>query len=848
MLRATLKDLWARKIRLVTTGIAVLLGVAFMSGTLVLTDTIGRTFTDLFAGAFEGTDAIVRAESNLDGGFGPGGDEQRPRVDDALVATVAAVDGVALARGDIFRNNVLIVGADGKAIGGGQGPPTFGGQWSDDALNPYTLREGRAPAADDEVVIDVGSAEEGDLAIGDRTAILTPERVEVTIVGLAGFGTVDSIGGSTFVGMTVAAAQQHLTEPGKWDSVGVIAAEGVDQRTIADRIAAVLPDGHEVLTGEEATEENQDQVKQALGFFEQILLVFAYVALFVGSFIIYNTFGIIVAQRTRELALFRALGASRRQVLRSVLVEASIVGFIASALGLVLGVLFAMGLKSLLKNAVDLPAGSVVVSVGTIVTSIVTGMVIAVTSAYLPARRASKVPPLAAMREVAVDRSAVSRRRKVAGPIILGLGVALLLAGLFGSGNRLPKVGFGVLGIFVGVAVLGPVLASPVARVLGAPIARLRGMPGVLARENALRNPNRTSSTAAALMIGVALVGFITVFAASATASINKVIGDRFAADLIVDSGSFGAGGGLPPSLTEELRALPELEAVSSVRATLATVDGSSAFIFGIDTTTMPALFDVGVTAGSWEGLDDRSIALQQDWAEDHGFGLGDTVDVQLVEGPVEPLTVNMLYEDNVFATGYFLPRTVFDRGVPDQVEIQIYMTIADGVSPGAARQAVDRVTQPYPTAKVNDVQGFQEQQAAQFNILLGLVYVLLMLAIVIALLGIMNTLALSVFERTHEIGLLRAIGMSRRQTRTAVRWESVIIALLGTVIGLALGLFFGWVMSIALRDQGLEVFSVPIGQLLFISFLAAVAGVIAAIWPAHKAARLNVLAAIAAE
>lgn len=287
---------------------------------------------------------------------------------------------------------------------------------------------------------------------------------------------------------------------------------------------------------------------------------------------------------------------------------------------------------------------------------------------------------------------------------------------------------------------------------------------------------------------------------------------------------------------------------MSSIRATVAKVDGDDAFIFGIDTTTIAAVFDVGPTAGSYEALGDRSIALQQDWAEDHGFGLGDTVEVQLIAGPPEQLTVDMLYEDNVFATGYFLPRSVYERGVPDQADVQVYLTITDGVTIEAATAAVEAATKPYPTAKVQDVAGFQEAQAGQLDILLGLVYVLLLLAIIIALLGIANTLALSVFERTHEIGLLRAIGMTRGQARTTIRWESVLIALLGTILGLVLGLFFGWMLSIALREEGLEVFSIPYGSLVWIACMAGIAGVIAAIWPARRAARLNVLAAISTE
>jgi putative ABC transport system permease protein len=409
-------------------------------------------------------------------------------------------------------------------------------------------------------------------------------------------------------------------------------------------------------------------------------------------------------------------------------------------------------------------------------------------------------------------------------------------------------VGIGALAIFIGVSVLGPVIATPVVRVLGAPLPRLKGMTGVLARENALRNPKRTSSTAAALMIGVALVGFITVFASSAKASINSIVDDRFKADLIVDSGSFGGGSGLPVTFVDDVRKLPEVEQVSGVRAAQAKVDGKDNFIFGFDPATIAAVYDVGVLRGSFGDLQDGTIALQEDWAKSHHKSIGDTVDVQLVEGGVQHLTVRMLYEDNVLATNYFIPLAVYDKGVPDATDAQVYLTTKDGVSPTAARAAVEKAAKPYPTAKVQDLADFKASQSAQFNVLLGLIYVLLLLAIIIALLGIANTLALSVFERTRELGLLRAVGMTRRQVRSSIRWESVVIALLGTVLGLVIGLFFGWAMSYALKDQGFTVFSVPITQLFVIALLAAVAGVIAAIWPARRASRLNVLAAIATE
>ena len=848
MLRATLKDLWARKIRLFTTSAAVLLGVAFMSGTLVFTDTVGRTFDDLFEDVNAGTDAYVRAEAMVESDFGP---ERRPRIDDSIVTAVSRVDGVALARGDITKNGVQIVGRDGKAIGNpGMGAPTLGGVWSDDALNPFTLAEGTAPVREDEVVIDRKSAKEGELAVGDRATILTPDPLEVTIVGIARFGTIDSPGGASFVGMNEAAAQRWFAAPGQFDAVGVIGDAGVSQRELRDRIAAVLPDGHEVITGEELTEESTDSVAEGVGFFRGILLSFASIALFVGSFIIYNTFGIIVAQRTRELALLRAIGASRRQVMRSVLLEAAFVGVIASLLGLAVGVGVAGLLKALLDAAgFEIPAGGIVLTGATVVTSLVVGIVVALASAYLPARKASKVPPLAAMREVAYERTTASTARILSGLVIVGLGVAALVVGLYvADDNELALVGAGAGLTFIGVTVLGPLLATPITRVLGAPLPRLRGMTGVLARENAMRNPKRTASTAAALMIGVALVGFITVFASSAMKSVNVIVDERFAADAVIEGrGAFG-GSGFSPKLADELRALPEVDVVASFRFTDAIVAGSNGFLLGTSTDTVGDVYDLGVVAGAIEDVGEGAIAVNEDYAEENDLALGDTVEVQLVEGPLQPLAVRAIYTDRVIGGSYLVGLPVFDRGVPDAFDFQVLVIGKDGVPADDLLAAIDGAAEPYPTAKVDDVAGFKESQAGQFQLMINLIYGLLGLAIFIALLGIANTLALSVYERTRELGLLRAIGMTRSQVRSAVRWESVLIALLGTVLGLGVGLFFGWAMARAMRSQGFTEFSIPFGQLLVITALAAVAGVVAAIWPARRASRLDILDAIAAE
>jgi putative ABC transport system permease protein len=841
MLRATLKDLWARKIRLFATSAAVLLGVAFMAGTLVLTDTVGRTFDDLFADVNRGTDAVVRAEATVEGDF----EDSRPRIDDSLVALVAGVDGVAIARGDIFQNGVQIVGKDGEPMGNpGMGAPTFGGIWADDPLNPFTLRDGAAPVLQDEVVIDAKSAEDGDFAIGDRTTIITPEPLEVTIVGIATFGTIDSAGGSSFVGMTESAAQRFFGEPGKFDSVGVVAEEGVSEEVLRDRIAAVLPEGHEAITGAELTEENQDSIQQGLTFFRGILLTFAAIALFVGSFIIYNTFGIIVAQRTRELALLRAIGASRRQVRRSVLIEAAVVGTIASLLGFVAG----LGLVGLLLGLLDaagleFPAGGIFIRTNTVVTSVLIGVGIAVSSAWFPARKASRVPPLAAMRDVAVERTTASKGRIAAGAVVLALALSAMFAGLFGDG-AFALVGLGAMGTFVGVTILGPLFARPLTRLLGAPLPAVKGMTGVLARENASRNPKRTSSTAAALMIGVALVGFITVFASSATKSIDRIVDERFKADVILEAGRFG-GGGLSPDLAASLRELPEVDSVAELRFSDAVIDGDSGFLLGVS-DGIEGMFDIDVLEGGYDGLDETTIGLHADYADEHGFALGDTVAVELAGGGEQDLRVAMIYDEQTLAGPYFVHTDVFDRYARDNVDGQIFVMAKDGVSADAILAAVERAAEPYPNANVDDIAGFKEGRAAQFQLLVNLIYGMLGLAIFIALLGIANTLALSIHERTRELGVLRAVGMTRGQVRSAVRWESVLIALLGTGVGLGIGLFFGWAMSRAMRSEGFTEFSIPFQQLAVICVLAAICGVLAAIWPARRASRLDILDAIA--
>jgi putative ABC transport system permease protein len=843
MLHLTLRELAAKKLRLLTTAIAVMLGVAFMAGTLVLTATISKTFDGLFADGYAGTDAYVRSTSEIDAEFGA----QRPRLDAAIIDTVKKVDGVAAAEGKVSGYAQLVDDA-GEPVGDpGQGAPTFGESWSSVAeLNPYRIAEGHAPIQPDEVAIDRHSAKTGNIHVGDVTTVLTKRGAkQFTVSGIATFGDADSMGGASAVLFEATTAQDLVAEPGQIDGVAVVAADGVSQQQVNDSIAKILPASAEVLTGDQITAETQGDVKDGMAFFNTFLMVFAVIALFVGAFIIFNTFSIIVAQRQKEMALLRALGASNRQVTRSVLIEATIVGFIASLAGVGAGIGVAKLLKMLLAAfGIDIPAGSVVVALSTVVTCLAVGTIVTVVSALVPARRAGRVPPVAAMREVAVDRTASSRRRMVVGGVILAAGIGSLVAGL--SGGAIALVGLGALVTFVAVACLAPVLARPVARVIGAPMAHLAGVSGTLGRENAMRTPKRTASTAAALMIGVGLVGFIMTFAASAKASINGSIDRDFRGDYVLDTGTYGIGG-VSHTLATDLAGRPEFSAVTATRFTAAEIDGAVTDITSWDSATVASVFDVEPQQGDIATLGADGIALEHDYAVEHGLALGSAVPVTFAQGSTT-LTVEAIYGDGTWTGPVFIDHAVLDTFGVDPLDAKIYVRVAESTDAAAARTILDEAAATYPNVEVMDHADFKKAKAGDIDTLLNLIYALLALAIVIALIGITNTLALSIFERTRELGLLRAIGMTRGQLRAMVRWESMIIALFGTAMGLSIGLFFGWTIVHALADQGFEVFVVPTGSLLVVAAIAAVAGVVAAVLPARRAARLDVLGAIASQ
>ena len=773
-------------------------------------------------------------------------------MDASLVRTVGAVPGVAVAEGQV-SGYTRLTGRDGKALGNpAAGAPTLGLSWSSvSQLDPFTLVSGRAPAAPDEVVIDRQSARLGKLAVGDLTTVLTkapPQRVRIT--GIVRFGSADSPGGASVVLFTPATAQRLVGEPGKFDSIAVVGARGTTQPGLTARVAKVLPPGTEAVTGATVIKETQGDMRKAMSYFTTLVLVFAVVALFVGAFIIYNTFSITVAQRTRENALFRALGASRRQILGSVLTEALVIGATASAVGLIGGVAVAIGLKALLSAVgFGIPAGGIVFLPRTAVISLLTGVGVTLAAAFAPARQAGKVPPVAAMREVTSgDSGRTSLRRLIVGVGLSVAGVIALLVGLFAHlSNALALVGVGALVIFLGVSVLGRVLAVPLSRMIGWPLPHLTGVSGLLARQNAMRNPKRTAASASALMIGVSLVAFITIFASSTKASINATIDRAFTGDFIIDSGA-GFSGGLDPSLARQLNQLPEVQAATGIRLGVARIAGSVQMVVGVDPVTGLELFKVKPLQGRASDLGPSAIAVYKDVARDKHLEIGDTLPVVFKDTGPQRLRVAMIYGENRPAGNYVLGTAAFGANFANDYDSQVFVKKSPTVSTAAALAAVQRVARNYAGAKVLDQSGYKAEQAKSIDQLLSFMYVLLALAVFIALMGIANTLALSIFERTRELGLLRAVGMTRAQLRSTIRWESVIIALQGTVIGLAVGVFFGWAMVRALSAQGIDQLAVPPGRLAVIGAIAALSGVLAAVIPARRAARLDILQAVAAE
>ena len=847
MWRAALKSLLARKVRLLLTTIAIVLGVAFVSGTLVLTDTALSAFDDLFGDLFARTDVVVQAEVAFDdiaGGGGGGSAQERNPIPEEFLPRIEELPDVAAANGSVSGFAQVIDPTTNEVISGG-GAPTIGSSWDPD-VSAFDL-EGEAPRGADEVVIDADTVEEAGFAIGVEVRIVT--SLDVASYRLTG---VIQIPPGATIGATLAAfelptAQRLFDREGSFDQIYATAREGVGAGAVARQIQAILPEGYQAITATDAAAEQTEQVREGLGFLRTALLVFAFVALFVGAFVIFNTFNIVVTQRTRELGLLRALGATRRQVFRSVVLESVVVGLFASAVGLGAGI----GLAVLLKKGLDaigleLPPTPLAIEPTTIVAAFVVGTLVTVVASVSPARRAARVAPIEALREGGVATSASLQRRSIVGGIVTALGVGLIALGLFVAVPQPAAfVGFGAMTTFIGVAVLTPLFARPLASVIGMP-ARGLGMTGRLGRENAKRNPRRTASTAAALMIGLGLVVFVSVFMTTLKASASETLDETLRADFILSASGFQP---FSPSVARQLAERPEFAAVAPFRQAGAQINGGLTFIAGMDPATADDVIDVPFDAGSWDALSEPgTVLIHKGPARALGLGVGDDLPVTFARTGKQQLKIVGIYTDNRLLGDYTTSLTEYEENVAEQLDFLVFVRAADGVSLDRARAVLDEVAGEFPNIEIDDQAQFKEEQNRLIDQVFGIVLVLLVLSVIISAFGIANTLALSIYERVRELGLLRAVGMQRRQLGWMIVLEAVIVSLLGAVLGIAIGIAFGWAMQLALADLGVSAFAVPWGLLIVFAVVAAILGLIASIAPAIRASRIKVLEAITYE
>lgn len=845
MLRASLKSLLARKLRLMMSAIAVVLGVAFVAGSFIFTDTLGKSFTSIMTSS---VGDVVVAPPSEPGSFGI----STKTIPAALVRQLATVPGAARADGNISDPTTFVISKKGKLIGG-QGAPGIGvnhtGAPSAGGDLSYKLVSGAMPEHDGEIVLDSRTAKTGGYAVGDAVRIITAgtqAQVQARLVGI--IEPSGSLIGASIVIWTTHQAQA-LYQGGKdvFNDIWVTAAPGTSQEQLRDAVAKVLPPDLRAQTGKQAGDEAANAVQQGLKFITNFLLIFAAVALIVGSFIIVNTFSILVAQRMRELALFRAIGASRRQVARSVLVEAVVVGLIGSTLGLVVGAGLALGIKALFGViGLDLSGAALVFAPRTVLVSYAVGLLVTVLAAYLPARRAGRVPPVAAMRDDVTMGESSMRRRVIAGAVLAVLGAVGLGTGLFADpGKPLMWIGAGILGVLLGVALTSPLVGRPAILGLGAIYRRLFGSIGTMAEENASRNPRRTAATASALMIGVTLVSMMAVFGASAKASIKGEIQRTFSADYLVSN---AIGSDFSASIADDIAKIPGVGTVSRVRWGTQKLGGQDQWMAAIDPATFGDVQVVDMASGKLTDLRDGGLLVDESYAKDHKLAVGSTIEGAIADKPMR-LTV-----DGVFKRSAGIPaETIVSLGTWSAAgnpakDSQVYVNRAEGADATAVGGAIDALIADLPTVSMKDIQSYAAEQSKPIDQMLAIIYALLGLAVIIAILGIVNTLALSVIERTREIGLLRAVGLSRRQLRTMLRLESVVIALLGAALGVGLGVAFGVAIQRALSDEGFTALRIPWVQLVAFVVLAGVVGVLAALWPGRRAARLNILEAISTE
>lgn len=834
MRRVTLRGLQGHLVRLLLTAAAVMLGVSFVTGTFVLRDSFDRALSGLVAGSSAGLDVAVRGTEIT------GGDGTRTRMPLELADTLATVPGVSRVVPDL-SGVAIIAGADGTAVRN-SGAPGLGFAFSDD--DPaFTLVGGRGPTNAHEVVVEAATLDKGGLEVGDRTrAVIGGDTRRVTITGEVEFGV---LFGATAVLVDEASAIREFAPDGTVPSFTITADSGVSQTELRDLVVDVIPRSAEAVTGATVNAENESAVQQGLGFFTTFLLVFAGVALFVGAFIIANTFTMLIGQRARELALLRALGASRTQVLGSVLGEAAVVGVVGSVLGMGLGVLVAQGAKLAIRGLLGVDIGtSLPVTSTTLLISLAVGTLVTMASAILPARRAARTAPVAAMRGDMPIAQKSLRRRGAAGAVLLVAGIGLL--GYSVTREDVPWVpaGIGSFLAVIGMLVGAPLFTRPVVRVVAWPFVAVSGVVARLARQNALRVPRRTAATASALMIGLALVAGISVLAQSVKASVTEGVNTELTSDFVLSGGQSP----VPPLVADDARKLPQVSSVAAVGLVPVQVGDFSTSAAAVEAGPLSENFTITMAEGRLDSLRGNRVLVDRTTADARGWEVGDVLPATVGALDDHDLVVSGVYDDSqAFGSHLIVDRGLYEAGVPValQSDLQVFVTAAEGTDPAELREELAVIVQPYLVVSVQDASEFAAAEGAAIDNLLNLLYVLLLFSVVIAVLGIVNTLALSVLERTREIGLLRAIGLQRRQLGAMITVEAIATAVFGAVLGTFLGLGLGIALQRGLESQGLRTLGIPWGLIVLMLGASVLVGVLAAVAPSVRATRLNILAAI---
>ncbi|MGB0121573.1 MAG: FtsX-like permease family protein [Solirubrobacterales bacterium] len=850
MLSLTFKNLWARKWRSLMTAVAVVFGIALVAGTFVLTDTTNGAFNDIFTKANEGVDVAITSKTEVEQQDG-----SVPAFSDRFLKSVKNVDGVKLAAGSLFTQGAIL-DSEGDSTGGGFAPQFIASKLPR-ALESLEVVDGREPVKPTEVSLDDAAAERSEIEIGDTIQLVgTGEATPFRVVGLTQLGGA-SFGGTSIAQVLLPQAQEVTGKIGEFDQISVQAEPGVSPEELRDRITKVLPQNLRVETGEENAERSSDDIRDSLSFLTIALLAFAGISLVVGSFVIFNVFSITVAQRTREFGMLRTLGAKRFQILRTVLIEGILIGLVASIVGILVGFGLAKGLSAVLEAAgAALPTKALVVEPRTIIVSLVIGIGVTLVASLIPAFRSTRVPPIAALSEniVITGKNRVVLRSAIA--IILAIGGIALIISVLASGseggNAALQMGAGAFAMVIAISIFSPQIVRPAASLVGAPIEKVGGLTGKLARENSQRNPSRTAVTAAALMIGLALVSFVTIFASGLNSSVTKVIDQDLKGELILQ----GPGGfnPIPNAAVTAAGKVDGVEDASAISFSQVKVKGSgSKSMSSVQPESINQVMSIDFDQGSTEdltNLKDGQVIISQGLADSAGVSVGDSLSVLGQTGEEPELTVTAtMASGNLDLLGDLVVtqnEMVETFGV-DKAFFALLKT-APGEEPDVVQDRVEKaLDESFPTADVLNQDELKQAQQEQINGLLAMIYVLLALAVVVSLVGIVVTLILSIYERTRELGMLRAVGMSRRQVKRMVRLEAVITAVLGAIAGLILGVIFAFLLGIPLESEGFTL-SYPIPTLIVILLLTALAGVVAAIYPARKAAKLDVLEAVSYE